>query len=390
MAINLKNFVKIELNYHESVSAMGSRDTCVLIDISNGSNPRFNGVVLTSYEEFTTLGGDSSNYLYPWVRTYFDNGGKKLHIINGNIETEAEEIQTWILSQIASLPNEEIIIAFAYKEAADQNTNEMNIFRAVASTMSLQDETYKGINEKILLASFSSTNSPFEDVSHENYALKYGKPGIEMTIAAYLSKINAYSPNSVLDYCYTIESLNAFQEEGDDGEMTNSCVTDDDSLVKYIIAHNYNVEGELVNQIRNIGGNTTGGRNIVNQYMKILCCQFVTDAVLQVLVTKPRYSQTSINKIMAAIISVMNVFRSNGYLSSDKIWTDQDLIYNYNGTDYTIISKNYALTDGYLIQILPLTALTAADKAANKLPPIYLIVADAYAIRQVEITGEIY
>ena len=60
-----------------------------------------------------------------------------------------------------------------------------------------------------------------------------------------------------------------------------------------------------------------------------------------------------------------------------------------NGKQYTIIEEGTPLTNGYFVQILPMSALTENDRAARKAPPIYVIIADQYGIRAITVNGEI-
>ena len=89
------------------------------------------------------------------------------------------------------------------------------------------------------------------------------------------------------------------------------------------------------------------------------------------------------------ICSELERYKNAGYLTTDKIWTNEDLKISRNGVTYTIVEKGTPLTNGYIVTILPMTALTDEERAERSAPPIYVILADQYGIRKMTISGEI-
>ena len=208
-----------------------------------------------------------------------------------------------------------------------------------------------------------------------NFGVKYSTVlGAEMTIAAYLSHVNVYRTNTVADYMFTQEIL------------TDEKV--DDTTFGSILNENMNVDVYLAGAVRNMGGNLKNGADLINSYVKIILHQTLTERLLDLLTTKIKGAR-GLAQIYATVAQELEAYRSCGYLTTDKVWTDEDLTTTYNGQTYTIITKGTPLLLGYSIKILPLSSLTLVDKTERKTPPIYIIIADQYGIRKITINGEV-
>ena len=208
-----------------------------------------------------------------------------------------------------------------------------------------------------------------------NFGVKYSTVlGAEMTIAAYLSRVNVYRTNTVADYMFTQETL------------TDEKV--DDTTFGSILNENMNVDVYLAGAVRNMGGNLKNGADLINSYVKIILHQTLTERLLDLLTTKIKGAR-GLAQIYATVAQELEAYRSCGYLTTDKVWTDEDLTTTYNGQTYTIITKGTPLLLGYSIKILPLSSLTLVDKTERKTPPIYIIIADQYGIRKITINGEV-
>ena len=381
--INLNNFVTINIDYDSAISANGSRPVVVLLDDLTTANTQVLAKASyhwTSLNDFTTaLSNDKPeiNQLYKMVATYFENGGKEIHYIK---YTENEGINTTI-EKIKGLPTNEILIAACFNDREKL----INVAAKINTEMT-------GINEKFFLISKAKPESKetitdetkFDD--YPNMAIKIGDAGIEMTIAAYLSKIDIDTGN-IQDYCFTNEYLGSFINDS-----TTPVIDDNDIFAKLKEISRYNMNIKLVqdtnNYVRNYGGNTAAKQDLVNYYVKIILIQTLSEALFSLLKTKIKYSQSSIALISATITDELNRYKRAGYLSTDKIWTNGDQ-YDASG-NYLILSNNTPLTRGYTFSILPLESLTNADKAEHKLPPIYVFLADTYSIRQISLMGKLF
>lgn len=368
MDINIKRFVDIDIQYHEPSSISSIRDTVALLTSEGTVNT---SKVFSSLAEFKA---DSTYNAYAttakYAEMFFNNGGIKLHVYCGI--TSASAIQT----AIKALPNSEIVVAYTgsfddIKEAASAQT-------AAEGTTGSISAVY-GINQKIIVARTTKENiSSMSGIN--NFAVKVSAiEGAEMTIAAYLTKIQIYGTDSVHDYAFTIENFTADQL---------ASIVNDDALLGKVLDNNMNIDMELAGAIRNLGGNLTNGNDLVNQYVLIVLHQTVTDRLLSLLTQKIK-GNAGVSAIYTTIAGELGKYVTNGYLTTDKVWTDETKTINYNNRNYVLIKKNTPLTLGYYITILPLSSLTDEDKAKRKCPPIYIFLADSYGIRNITVNGEV-
>lgn len=365
MDINIKRFVDIDIQYHVANTVSSIRDTTVLMTPEGSAGSK----VFSSLAEFTadtTYGKLTETAKY--VDVFFRNGGIKLDIHCAIADAAA------IVAEIKKLPNTEIVVAYAgefdeIKEAAETLTSQKGTTGNITAVY--------GINQKILLGRATEAS---DCSAIDNFAVKVSAiDGAEMTIAAYLTKIQIYGTDTVQDYAFTVENFTSDQE---------ALIENDDELLGTVLDNNMNVDMELANAIRNLGGNLTNGNDLVNQYVLIVLHQTVTDRLLTLLTQKIK-GNAGVSSIYTTIAGELNRYVTNGYLSTDKVWTDTTKTLNYNGVNYTLIEQGTPLNLGYQIVVLPLNSLTDADKALRKCPPIYIFLADSYGIRNITINGEV-
>lgn len=350
--INIKRFVDVNIVQHVTSSVNALRDTVVLITTEGNID------TVNTYNSYSQWNADATTKTLitttAYIKMFFDNGGNKVKVIRGITQDKLAET-------IASLKNEEIIVAY---------TGDYANIKTVAQTREADTRIY-GINQKILLG---RTNDIDSDVV-SNFAVKYSsKLGAEMTIAAYFSNINIYGTDTIRDYAFTKEVI--------DEENIS------DTLYGNVIESNMNVDIYLANAIRNMGGNLKDGKDLMNEFALIVLHQTVTDSLVNLLTQKIK-GVTGLAAIHSCISQELVKYLSNGYLTTDKIWTDDTLTLVYNNQTYTIIEANTPLLLGYHVTILPMSALTDEDKAQRKTPPIYVILATSYGIRQITINGEV-
>lgn len=353
--INLKRFVDVNILPKTNVGVNSIRDTVVLYSKENPSNGTKDETYTNLYDFINREGGvEDLSETAKYVQVFFNNGGNKLRVIYNKINVTLDDIK--------KLPNEQIVVT---------STMDYSALKTVAKNMNLDKSIY-GINSKILVA---CTNQDDEE-SISNLAVKYSNvKGAEMTIAAYLSRIDIYGYNTVFDYAFTIENIDF--EDIDDTTFGN------------LDLHNMNVDLYIANNTRNIGGNLKDGKDITNSFMLIVLHQTLTDRLLQLLSNKIKGSQ-GIAAIQSTLSQELYRYVRNGFLSTDKIYNDETL-YKQDafGNKYNIISKGTPLSKGYKITILPLSSLSDQDKKERKAPDIYIIVADSYGIRKITINGEV-
>lgn len=431
MSLDLRNFVEIKINYYTRLISASDRGTVTLITKSTayGSNP-LSGQIFHSFADYEKAKAEveaikNNTELDKYVQSFFSNGGKALQIVGGYA---SGSVSSFIVSVLLALDYHHVIIA--------SDANEQDLRKAAQASAStsialnpLTGEstvpTFEGINEKVFISStadrsgrlFNSLEEAEEfalntyyklnavtgqyelldaqpddwasgyanyfkvaESDLSNYIIKVGEKGIEMLAAAYLSKVRISDSSSIQDYAFTVENLDSF---------SGSLISDNDEGVGLINAH-FNFDTRLVNAIRNYPGDTVSGADMMNYYIKILLTQDLTEAVMNLLASKIRFNQAGINRLSNAISQAMNPYIDNGYLNTDYIWTEDDLVYTYNGVEYTICPRNTPLVKGYRCVILPLTSLTAAQREAHVLPPVYMVFADQNGIRKVVINGDIF
>lgn len=376
MNINLKRFVDVNIISHVSSAVVGTRPVTALFT-SEGSS--LDPVKLTSYTEAKDKYAVSSDIL-SYAKVYFDNGGVELWVYENYSFTSSEGKRQLTLDVIKGLDNSIICIAYVI---GNEDTMSYASLKSIAVSLST-DSTVYGINEKMLMA---RTTSKTDTDAVKNFVAKYSScVGAEMTIAAYLSKIDVYGIDTVYDYAFTQENLDQYDESGK--IKSNGAESLSDVDFGTIQANNINVDVFLANAVRNCGGNCKNGADVVNTYVKIILHQTITDRLMSLLSQKLK-NETGVSKIYTVLSQELSRYLTCGYLTTDKIWTDNDLVVRYNNQSYSIIDQGTALTSGYVVRVLPMTSLTEEDKLLHKAPPVYIVIADQYGIRKITINGEV-
>lgn len=367
--ISLKNFVNIDIQPSIIGKIAGSRDTIALLT-SEGTLGTTNLVDIDNYKEeidatyLTTLA---------YLEVYFRNGGVKAFVVEGIANTSSA-----ILGAMTELDDKYIVVAYATDETTitDRENNEVSIYNGLkdVALARAEDTTIYGINEKVLLVRSNDLSDP-ENV--KNFAVKYSNNvGAEMTIGAYLSQIIVYGINTIQDYAFTKEYLT-------DSEIATEVVPTNTQF-GYLMDRNYNVDIELQGDYRNCGGNNKDGESLVNNWTRIVLHQTLTERLIELLKTKIR-STDGVSKMYATLVDELEYYRVNGYLTTDKVWKYDTLVIN----GITIIEKGTPLLTGYQIKIFPMSLLTDEQKKNHEAPPIYIVLADQYSIRVINIAGEV-
>lgn len=370
--IDVRRFVDINIKQHIETQISGTRDTVILYThegtvgkiSGNTTNTITENEKISSWSQANTIYNSS---MFPdtnaYLSIYFQNAGARIVVIEG-IDYSALTYE-----MIASLDNEYILITSC--SSIDDATEAYEKLKTIASVRETNNDIY-GVNEKII---FGRTTTIDDTDVISNFASKYSTVfGAEMTMAAYLSGIDVYGTSTVNDYMYTPETI---KEE----VLT-------DSMYAVLLENNINVDTYFAGNTRNLGGNLKNGADFTNSYVRIVLHQTLTNKLLSLLVTKIK-NMDGVGKIYATVSKEIENYRSCGYLSTDKIWTDETMVVTVNGNKYTIIEQGTPLINGYLVKVLPMSALTENDRALRKAPPVYVIIADQYGIRAITVNGEI-
>lgn len=420
MSVDLRNYVQVNINYHEAKPLNRTRDTAVLFTVNTaadapqarlnthtpkGGSKAVNYFVSVADYQYAIAQYNATidpeapdaetpideNVLLKYVKCFFNNGGVKLRIIGGFEENTSagapaldDQIQAWILAQCVALEAEYIVITSdcseANLEAVARSSASINVIpNGINSANTV--EALTGYKEKMFIASTNNSSLEIESPDQiPNFVIKFGPAGIEMACAAYLTQVNINDSRTIQDYCYTIEDVSMF----------TGAVQDNNDTVVELAGKYFNVDTTLVNNVRNVTGDTICGFDLMNYYVRIILTQTLTNRIINTLVTKIKFDRSGINKVVNAITQELNLYKSSGYLSSEFIWTDDDLYYSFNGQDYLVCARNTPLKMGYKFIILPISSLTQEQKDSHVFPPVYVLIADSMSIRQIVINGDAY
>lgn len=407
MSVKYTNFVEININRHISTTSSDLRNTACAIfyDASLTGDDTQDLGKLTKTSDIPAKVTDFEDY----ITAFFKNGGQLLHCIVTKIApsvttgTAPDPVVTSANSAftaiIDTLPMEEIMVGFAVKPS--ETTYGESDFRLAAKAYNEAHATEK-IYQKIFVSEIKPNNTGASPsaagtvadlanyksgdnkvVNLENYVLKYGALGIGASVLAYYTQINIYAADSTEDYCYTKEK---YEEGLDDNDDPYNFVFDDNTFVKLAMQLDINVDINLSNSVRVIGGNDTAGYSLTNQYMLLVMHQTLTMKLINLLTTKIKYNAQGLGLVLNVISAELNKYVNNGFLSTNKTWTDGDLYYD----GYLIVNDNTLLNLGYKVSILPFESLTPSEIEARQLPKIYILIADTYSIRKIVVNGELF
>ena len=386
MSVKLTNFVNIKINHHLNISVNATRDTAALIHYKYNASKQ-----TPQYSEVFTATPDTTSGTYTYLAgikdyldAFFANGGKKIYVITMEQPTFPSSD---LSAELTKLPMEYVMVGFVNDSTNGVNALPETTFRTAAAawnTANANEKIYQKIFDvEIPYSAGLADLTPYIDgsdkvVSIENYVLKYGAQGIGASVLAYFTQIDVYSFNATQDYAFTTEVY-------DEADASHFVINDND-IIEKIIALDLNADTKLAGKVKNVGGNDTAGYDLTNQFMLLVVHQTLTEAVVKALANKVKYNEAGAGVILNAIVRELNRFVSNGYLATNKVWTDPTLYYD----SYKIIDTNTVLNAGYKVTILPFTSLSPEEKAAHQLPKIYILLADSYSIRKVVIDGEVF
>ena len=372
MDLKLTNFVKINIKNHVSYGVSGSYDTAILIhylDTLAGDDPAIQLL------DGSTTPNARLNGIKDYIDAFFNNGGAKLYVISTKTLASVANLKTLL----DAAPINYIVVGMVSDPNCTTAKTEA-LFRTYAAGY---NEAY--VNEKLYQKLFvceglysAGTTADLVEANTENYVLKYGKLGISASVLAYLTRIDINSANAAQDYAFTSES---YSELATDGFVFN-----DNDLVTTAMADNINIDSKLAGNVRNLGGNDTKGYDLVNQFMLLVLHHELTNALTNVLVSKIKYDTYGSALVMNVTMRELEKFVANGYLATNKVWTNGDLYYK----GYSIIEDNTVLSEGYKVVMLPFSSLSDEEKAAHQLPELYVLIADMYGIRSIVVNGEAF
>lgn len=324
MSIDIRNFVNVNIDRNVKLTISGSRPEVMLFSAKSkltlvGSNSDYTKFYKEDYSEATVNTSD-----LPYVKYFFMNGGCKLTLTTEALPTTQ--------SGLEAISNDVVVLA--------------STATITSTTLALFDKL-EGIHQKIfVMRQEATTTAP---TSSNFIACKLSSnAGSEMTIAAYLSQIKFYENASPVDYCFTKESLVTNEDKSSD------ITADSDTLIK--TPYNFNIK--IGDNYYNVGGNTTNGEDLVEQYGLIVMQQDLTTSVFKTLSTKIS-GQKGLAAIRTSISEVMDMFVESGFLTTEKVWTSSDLVLpnkaDGSKPNETIITKNTPISNGYYIHMFKIS-----------------------------------
>ena len=355
MSVKYTNFVEVNINHHVANKPTGLRDVAAAIFYDSTIADPNTVTDCGTLTKTSTLPADLTAFKN-YVDAFFANGGRKLHCIVTNIAPKVVDssstenpqpiiVNTAFTDIIDSLPMEEIMVGYEIYGATLTNATEAD-FRDAAEAYNESKATEK-IYQKIFVAEIPATNGDTTDlatyidsddkvVDIENYVLKYGAMGIGASVLAYYTQMNAYLTDSAEDYCYTKEKYS--------DKTADKFVFNDNALVKEAMQLDINIDINLSNAVRNIGGNDTAGYSLTNQFMLLVMHQTLTSRLLDLLAQKIKYNSQGLTAVLNVLTAELNRYVNNGFLTTTKTWTDGDLYYD----EYLIIKEDTLLSLGLL------------------------------------------
>lgn len=398
MSVDLKNFVEINITRAIQSSTSNTRPTVALLFSSSADLSNTEERTIKAIEDFPIATNTTDVFehkddaiLKRYEELYFNNNGLNLHLVpvsNSSV----------IPNALANLPTDEILV-MAMPFINTTNAEAITVDSLVPDEEAWSNaigNSFTGINEKIFIAPIatipdrteSGLSGYVEKYSGEEVVANYGAAGsvsnvtfiangIEATVGAYYSNLNLNNPDSVRDYAFTEEKV----AKGD--------IQDD--VVEDAIEKHFNVDAKVAvsakdaNAARNIGGDDSIGNDLTNEFMRIVLTQNLTNDLVELIVTKIKYSQSGLTKVLACVNRCLDGFVQNGYIQPNAVYDEQDLWVDGE----LIIAKGTVMASGYIVYIKPFSSLTAAEKAAHQLPEIILVYKDQYSIRKVKVTGTV-
>lgn len=374
MSIKINNFVDINIvrsvrplsafEYNTAVYVVGTTAVDAYGYYANIPDALASGADGTKAKPYSkdTLGKTSGSFTPDALGAiFFNNNGQYLHVV-ANLKFDTTEKcwqYTYNGTKWIDLPLPEIVI-----------------FKSSSASVSDWNLVKSSIDQKIFIDSVTSDAAISDGDQKSGSIKKYttastGAATNIAAVAAYFTNVKLDDASTIKDYAFTAEMVDTTD------------VVDQNSVVANCIGHNLNVDAYVAGAVRNIGGNDSTGEDIMNLFMRIALQQTAANRALQVIVSKVQLNTQGIAQIQSAITDELNRYVANGYISTEKIWTSDDLYINGE----LIIAHNNPLAGGYKVYIDKISAQNQADHSA---PDIYIIYGDQVGIRFIKISGEVF
>ena len=403
MSVKLDNFVSVELSKRNVIPSGTEFDTAVFVadltpDAATATEQR---VTLHGYYSKNGSGNGSGNTkensraysvledkpIYQYVKIFFDNGGKYLHVVK---DVDMDENSASKLKATYAVNVYEGGASDSKTETIDLPLNEFIFFKDKDTTVTKYNNTdLDGVYQKIWIDSTMLTNVAAGDKQSGvvyKYTANFDSTTTPASIttdylvastAAYYTKIRLNNANSIKDYAFTAETMymsnNVAVEATDSNATVSDCITNG----------TVNVNTYLAGAYRNIGGNDSTGEELTNVVMRIILQQTVMSRLVALLVTKIKLNPTGISSVKAVLANELDRYVNNGYIDATKVWQEDDLYID----NELVASQGLPLSNGYAIHVSPITQTNISD---HTIPNIHILYGDAIGVRKIVICGEVF
>lgn len=384
MAINLNRLVDISIS-HITSSSTYERDTALLVLFNQTETS------VKTVEKLSEIANPASDE-YKFAFNFFNNGGIKLAIAKTTQTYTDDPIdpETGVTTKSKEEKFKEILKSLEYSYIVVMSNITGADIVAFANKYNNESEDVTQLYKKYFLTSDKNAAT----LTSDDYfvAVKYGEVGCEASIAAYLTKIDLDESNSVNDYMFTEEVIKDLEYTVNNETVVikySNYIVDDDNLLDDLLDKKYNVDVDLRDSTRVMGGNTLKGYDLVNDYMLLVLQQTLTEKLVDLLQTKIKYNSLGLTKINGVMIRELNRYVNNGFLMPNKVYDKSEDIMDATGS-VVLLTKGAKLVSGYKYYIAPFSSLSEQDKEDHLLPAITLVLSDSYSIRKITVDGYLY
>lgn len=398
--IKLKDFVDVNLT---SVNPSSSEENKTVVYIYGDNNARQDETLNASdyQEKYTVFDSTAKDF----ADQFFALGGASLRIIK--IQTASATTQaiiktnnTAFISEIKKLPMGQVAVVlreatqiagdapwdstgYHYETFTVTDTNDTDGFAIILAELQALSDNYGTAFRKLLVRGTKNIlNTPYveSDITSLTrnvnlvWKLTVDNDKDLAGVLAYLSKVTLVNPDSLKDYSFT--------EELTCTNLVRSFDAVDWNKVKSFINVTVNLEDrDATFGNINIGGNTSAGYDLIQEFESIYISQRLVTRELELLKRKINLSEAK-SIIHSTIINVMETYYNIGYLIQTQ-YNGPSIYRNVGGRNVCILARGEVITGGYKVNILP--KVTGSD--IHNFPEIEIIINTNKGIRFIKTTG---
>lgn len=408
--IKLKDFVDVNLT---SVTPTSNEENKTVVYMYGGSTSIDMELNASNYEE---LLDNFSTKAQDFINEFFDLGGASLRVICVAQSSISEESgykanNEKFIKAVNDLPMAQVAVVLSassgqtttgydisgyYYNDFEYPTTDPETGEPIEKTFESLKELLKAIKKaetekgtafrKLLVKAYAPANGTAYAVGeleallptgedkllYNNLIYKLCKDEVDTaSVLAYLSKVTIAEPETLRDYCFTVET-------GCEN-MSSALVNYSWSKVKK--SFNFDMDLQQNNTVINLGGNTSTGYDIIQEFESVYIAQRLVNKELDLLKGKLDLSNAK-SIIHSGIIEVMEVYYNIGYLVQTE-YTGKNIYRNVNGKNICILANGEVVTGGYKVIILP----KKVDADIHEFPEIELVISTNKGIRFIKTTG---